>query len=87
MQVYQKELQKFDWINIQIRNVIIFCLPKLLLFASLLVSIWYYKYYMGAKSTRPVTLESKDKKYELELIKREDVSHDTRLFRFALREI
>jgi len=39
---------------------------------------------MGQKQSSPVTLVSKDQKYELKLIKREDVSHDTRLFRFEL---
>ena len=42
------------------------------------------KYLLDMKKKKKVTLEDQNVKYALELKERQDLSHDTRLFRFAL---
>ena len=42
------------------------------------------KYYFDQKKSKPITLKDPNLKYALKLVEREEISHDTRRFRFAL---
>jgi len=47
-------------------------------------AMWWLFKKSNKKNNGPVLLESRDSKYSIELIKRTEISHDTRIFRFKL---
>ncbi|XP_023215751.1 NADH-cytochrome b5 reductase 3-like isoform X2 [Centruroides sculpturatus] len=52
--------------------------------AVVVVTAVIIKYMLGWKHSSPKLLEDPDKKYSIKLIEKEEISHDTRRFRFAL---
>jgi len=60
-------------------------LGPILIGAGLVVATAFFaKYFLDSKKKKLVTLVDPNTKYALKLIEREEISHDTRRFRFAL---
>ncbi|CAD5111384.1 DgyrCDS699 [Dimorphilus gyrociliatus] len=59
-------------------------LPIAVAVGAVVVSAVLAKIFLFGKKKRPVTLKEPSVKYPLKLVYKEDISHDTRLFRFAL---
>ncbi|XP_027199195.2 NADH-cytochrome b5 reductase 3-like isoform X2 [Dermatophagoides pteronyssinus] len=61
-------------------------IPVLMTGAALLATTFYfiYQFWIRNKASRPKLLENPKEKYPVALIEREEISHDTRRFRFGL---